>query len=328
MKNLRALCQKWALKTYQQGLDDLNIIDTELLTLSKEIFKSLKIYTVPMDGYSCEKLPKTEESRISIGITYSQVFHEEIKNSDFSPAMYLVRLIKECLHSNIPKSKMIGTLARGLRTLTSLLREPDFAFQLKQQLISKDANVQTILNSKQDSSDHTDILLTYKNTTYRIWLYQFSSRGLPHDIERLTGKRGTLPDGIHLICPLHTELAIKYGKHQKKQLSLLNKLDKYKKNLNECSQRAIKKREKILQQINNTNLKIEENCDALNTECLLSSQELDIINGWFFYSKPHLKRIIQYIENTAPISYNRVVDTLLAPEKFIGTINMFKKGKE
>ena len=84
-----------------------------------------------------------------------------------------------------------------------------------------DSDVKTYLNSKQDSSDHTDVLLNYMKNEYRIWLYQFSARGLAHDIERLTGKRGELPIGTHIICPLRTEVAIKYG-------ALCKRLSKYK----------------------------------------------------------------------------------------------------
>lgn len=326
MYNLRNISDSWANKTYLQGLSELNLSKKEM-SLCTSFFDQLHILDIPMDGFSCEKLPKTEEQRLGISITYSEIFHSEVEKGNFTPATYLVRLINECQKANVTEAKIIGALARGLRTLTSLLREPDFAYQLENSLNAIDSKVTTSLNSKQDSSDHTDVLLIYKQQTYRIWLYQFSSRGLPHDIERMTGKRGELPDGIHLICPLHTELALNYSKLQKKYNTLNSRLLNYQEKLDSCSPKAVKAREKLIASINSVSSSIQEMECELEEQYILSSNELDIVNGWFFYSKSHIERIIQYINsNATPIPYQKVVETLSAPEHFVGNINSFRKG--
>lgn len=328
MIDLRNISSVWSIKTYGEGLSLLNICDTDLLNQAIYIFKELNIYDIKMDGYSCEKLPKTEEARTGVKITYSEVFHDEINKPNFSPASYLLHLIQECNKSSIPTPKIVGTLARGLRTLTSLLREPDFSYQLETILKCSDSNVTTSLNAKQDSSDHTDVLLFYKNKTYRIWLYQFSSRGLPHDIERLTGKRGELPNGTHLICPLHTELAIEYDRQRKRYVQLQEKLQIHNEKLLACSIKALKKRESIELRIRKITSEINLLSITIDEEYKHSIEELDIVNGWFFYSEKHIRRIVNYInEPKNPMTYSAVTKILTAPESFVGQINMFCKGE-
>ena len=328
MSNIRELCKIWSEKTYREGIEYLEAENAELFSLALNVFEKLQIIDIPMDGYSCEHLPKTEESRTGIKKTYSEIFHEEIAKDTFSPATYLVRLLCECKETTDDDSQIAGALARGLRTLTSLLREPDFAFIIKENLKMKDANAATSLNAKQDSGDHTDVLLKYNETEYRIWLYQFSSRGLPHDIERLTGKRGELPLGNHLICPLKTELAIEYDKLRKKKLRLESKTKQYKEKLHLCSAKAIKKREELSSNIEKTEEEIKSLIPELKKQKKISDKELDIVCGWYFYSEAHIKRIIKYIDRGAkPIQYQKMVKILSAPEKFVGEIHLFEKGE-
>ncbi len=328
MSNIRELCKIWSEKTYREGIEYLEAENAELFSLALNVFEKLQIIDIPMDGYYCEHLPKTEESRTGIKKTYSEIFHEEIAKDTFSPATYLVRLLCECKETTDDDSQIAGALARGLRTLTSLLREPDFAFIIKENLKTKDANAETSLNAKQDSGDHTDVLLKYNDTEYRIWLYQFSSRGLPHDIERLTGKRGELPLGNHLICPLKTELAIEYDKLRKKKLRLESKTKQYKEKLRLCSAKAVKKREEIRSNIEKTEEEIKVLIPELKMQKKISDKELDIVCGWYFYSEAHIKRIIKYIDSGAkPIQYQKMVKILSAPEKFVSEIHMFEKGE-
>ena len=323
MKNVRELCDLWYTKTYKEGLLDLSLEDRRLEEQALKIFNKLGIIDLPMDGYSCEKLPKTEESKIKIKKTYSEIFHDELENDSFSPASYLVQIIKE--YGEEVESKIEGITARGLRTFTSLLREIDFADQLKRALIPYDENVTTNSNPKQDSSDHTDVFLTYNGIAYRIWLYQFSARGLPHDIERLTGKRGELPDGIHIICPLHTEIALPYISLSKSIKTKKERLAKCEQNLKECSERAIKKRETIESQIKNYSLQLHQKESLCHKEDEITKKELDIINGWFFYSESYIKRTVDYINNLKPINYTEVVEILSGPERFVGTMQSFLK---
>lgn len=326
MENVRLLSEQWAQKTYSDGLKELPH-SPDLINKATSIFKKLGILSVRMDGYSCEKLPTTAEIRLSIKKTYSAMFHDEAEKDSFSPASYLVHILSECLNAGIDNEEtIVGTLARGLRTFASLLKEPDFARQLEEGLRKYDATTTTHLNSKQDSSDHTDVLLTFNNRTYRIWLYQFSPRGLPHDVERLTGKRGEIPDGIHLICPLHTDRALKYESLRKRVNKLQEKLSLKKTNLAECSPKAIKAKESLKAQIAELETELRS-IELQKAEAKRDAdQELDIKEGWFFYSKTHVESVIQSIVNSIqPMQYDDVLRILNGPENFVGKIQIFKK---
>lgn len=328
-QTIRELCNQWAKKTYKQEVLLNKTLENDVREYVLNLFEALNIADVPMNGNSCEGLPKTDEQRIQLQRTYSDIFHTESLKENFSPASYLIEVTKECMSSNISEPRTIGALARGLRTFTSLLREPDFAEQIKNILYSEDKNVKASLNAKQDSSDHTDVLLTYKSQDYRIWLYQFSSRGLPHDIERLSGKRGKLPNGIHVICPLKTELAMDLTTYNKQLNTQKNKLLKTKEDLTLCSENAKSKRKTLEERLLKTNEKVTELEAKINSISKLVSEELDVIEGWFFYSHSHIKRIVQYIKTTTnPQSYEDVYKMLTAPEKFVGTINIFNKEKD
>ncbi len=327
MTYIRKACSSWAKRTYREGLQELEITDKRLLGQVTRTFTSLQIMDAFMDGYSCERLPKTEESRALIAKTYTEIFHNELQKRCLSPASYLVQIVNESISANANENRVVGAVARGLRTLSSLLREPDFAIKLREALIVNDCHTATDLNAKQDTKDHTDVLLEYKGNQYRIWLYQFSLRGLPHDIERLTGKRGELPDGIHIICPLHTESAIKYEKLKMQILRLEKKSEKNRRYLQVCSERALKKKERLCTQLKDLSDKIRSLKFDLNEEQKEIAGELDVVNGWFFYSEQHILRIADYIHKlTAPTSYERVVEILSAPEQLVGSLLAFRKG--
>jgi len=326
MINIRDKCTEWSSKTFGEELIELNIKDEILLEYAKKCFKDLDILDKNINGYASEGLPKTEEGNLGLKFTYSEVFHNLIDDNSFTPVTYLVAIISKFLLASATREKINGAVARGLRTLTSLLREPDFAYQIENQLRSYGFNVSTELNSRQDGGDHTDVLLHIDKRIYRIWLFQFSPRGLPHDIERVSGKRGELPNGIHLLCPLHTEVALKYDSTTKKIGKLNIKIQKYQSSLASCSARAIKKRANLEERLK----KSVESINALNlivkSEFEICTKELDIVDGWFFYSKDHIDRISNFIINNPTINvYSDVVQTLTAPERYLSEIQIFEK---
>ena len=326
MTNVRQFTNIWNKKTYKEEFENLLSKNKTLKKQALKLLKELKLIDLPMNGFSCEKLLKTHEQKIKLKKTYSEIFHDKLINNCLTPASYLLQLIKECKKiKDLNNDEIKGILARGLRAFTSLLREQDFADQLQDTLAIYDKFVVSKLNSKQDSKDHTDVLLTYKSKTYRIWLYQFSSRGLPHDIERLTGKRGELPNGIHIICPLHTEIAIPCKKLKNKIKTIKNNYYKSEQKLKYCSKRAQKTREKIEEKIKNYKNKLRQLKSCFCIKYKASIKELNIVKGWFFYSEAYIKRTVDYINNLNPINYTEVVEILSGPERFVGTMQSFLK---
>lgn len=326
MINIRDKCKEWANKTFREELESLNIKNKELLNTTIECFMYLGILDKKITGYACEKLPKTEEGHTGLKVTYSELFHNSIIEENFSPVTYILKIVQEFLKPNINKDKLNGATARGIRTLTSLLREPDFAYNIEQHLKPFDSDVNTELNAKQDGGDHTDILLSFMGNEYRLWLFQLSSRGLPHDIERVSGKRGELPTGTHILCPLHTEVAISYDSNKRKVDKLTEKIEKDKQLLNICSAKAIKKRSDLEKRIEKNSLLLNNTIVAKENDYLVCSNELDIVEGWFFYSDKHLKRISDFIINKPSIdTYQHVKQILSAPEKYLSEVRIFNK---
>lgn len=327
MLNVRDKIQIWSRMTYGEYVKRHYQGKIKYDTIS--VFDKLQITDKIMDGFSCEKLPKDEEGRIGLKTTYSEIFHNEIKNADFSPASYLVSILSECQKQKIDSNKYMGILARGLRSFTSLLREPDLALQLNE-LLNKNQELEIVLNPKQDSSDHTDILILKGDKSIRLWLYQFSLRGLPHDVERLTEKRGKLPKGIHILCPLHTEVAIDYICHKSKLLRLSERIASKEKEISECSPRAIKKRENLSNMLTKNKDQFQTENSVVNKLKQMCNRELDEVYGWFLYSDENAKRIAQTIisalnDSNKLTSYREVNEMLTSAEKFIGSNNIFIK---
>lgn len=326
MINIRDKCREWSNKTFRQELESLNIKNKDLLNNATQCFIYLGILDKNINGYACEKLPKTEEGHTGLKVTYSEIFHNCIAEENFSPVTYILKIVQEFLKPNINKDKLNGAVARGLRTFTSLLREPDFAYNIEQYLRPLDSTITMELNPKQDGGDHTDILLRFMKNQYRLWLYQFSSRGLPHDIERVSGKRGELPSGTHILCPLHTEVALSYDSNKRKVDKLIEKIEKDKELLNNCSTKAIKKRDTLEKRIQKNSIQLDNVTMAKEKDYILCSDELDIVEGWFFYSDKHLKRIADFIINKPSIdNYEHVKQILSAPEKYLSEVRIFNK---
>jgi len=289
-------------------------------------FNKLELTDKPVNGYSVEKLPKTEEGALGVRIKYTDVFHFLLTKNVFDPTNYLIELTKQYFEKNGDDEKLYGFIARGLRSLASFLREPDFAEILLNNLAVYDKNTSVDLCPFEDAGNHTDILLTYKNVQYRIWLFQFSERGLPHDIERVSGKRGELPSGIHLLCPLHTQQATHFDKFSNRISRLKGRISKYKEKLLGCSDRAIAGKKKLSAQITTCEYELKTIQKEIDVVSKSMSEELDIIEGWYFYSIPHIKRISKLIQTPPkPYQYEEVVKIMLAPETFLSNVRFLEK---
>lgn len=326
MINVRDSCKNWANKTFREELESLNVKNKKLLSTTTICFSTLGILDKCINGYACESLPKTEEGHTGIKITYSELFHKSIVAPNFSPVTYLLKIVEAFLNQSTNIDKLNGSIARGLRTLTSLLREPDFAYNIEQYLKIYDLNTVSELNSNQDRGDHTDVLLDFKNDQYRIWLFQFSPRGLPHDIERVTGKRGELPSGMHILCPLHTELALNYDSNRIKANKLAERIEADIEALTNCSVKAIKRHNELEKRITKNTILLNSTILARNKDFEVCSNELDIVDGWFFYSDKHIKRIADLIiSHTTIEDYDYVYQILIAPERYLSEVRIFKK---
>lgn len=324
MNQWRVYCSQWEAMTFLQALEQLPSSSSDLKSLAFELFKELHLLTKKMDGYSVEALPKTTERNHRLPFTYSSVFHRCSQQPFFSPASYLVGILEELIPLELSVSEQIGYLARGLRAFASFLREPDFAWQLNEQLKVFDPTVQTHLNPKQDSAEHTDVLLQFNNQLYRIWLFQASKRAIPHDIERITGQRGELPNGIHLLCPLKTETALRVQKIETKLRRLSDKLPVIQEK-QALTKPTTKKYAELQARFEKTSQEMVCCDHELNQLKKQMNLELEVTSGWFFYSPLYVQRTVTALLHQTHFSYSEVRDLLLGPELFLSEIQLFSK---
>ena len=179
MKNIRENCRIWARSTFEEMLLNIDYLAPQVKEDSLRSFNNLQILNKRVDGYASEGPAKTDEGVVGSGINYTDVFHALYERDILTPVCYLANLVSRYTEKRGYDNRLEGFIARGLRTLTSLLREPDFAELFKSCLLPLEHSVDVRLNPKQDVKDHTDVLVTYGGGTYRIWLFQFSDRGLP-----------------------------------------------------------------------------------------------------------------------------------------------------
>lgn len=325
MPMIREKCAEWSDQTFEQMLLHLCGFTGKIIERTSKCFSELELTDKSVDGYASEKLPKTEEGRAVNSVNYTDTFHDVLGNDNFTPVLYLATLVERFFDTNGQDGKLNGFIARGIRTLTSFLREPDFAESLKECMADMNLPITAELSPIGDAADHTDVLLTLNGEIYRVWLFQSSKRGLPHDIDRITGKRGELPAGIHVLCPLRTELAMDFDKKRKQSDKEKEKIINTKDALSRCSVKAVKTRAKLEDRLNNykqKRLSLESELKGIEPAV---SEELDIVEGWYFYSGKHVRRIAELIKQCERMDYYEVVRVLLAPEVFLATPKIFVK---
>lgn len=326
MQNVRDNCIIWAQSTFEETLLNTNDISSQVSADSLRCFNNLEISGKRVNGYACEGLPKTEEGHTGVNINYTDVFHELNELGIFSPVRYLAELVSRHKDEGGSENRLEGFVSRGLRTLTSLLREPDFAESIVQYMSSVKQPAEIMLNPKQDARDHTDVLLTYRGDTYRIWLFQLSDRGLPHDIERVTGRRGELPSGIHVLCPLRTAYAIEHERIENKYQRTVRRIKDIGEELDSYSERAVKTREHLTDRLVTLNNEKKELEREFGKTAARTALELDIVEGWYFYSAAYVKLIGEMVcANVKPRAYEEVVSILTAAEKFLSEPRIFEK---
>ena len=197
--NIRKYMETWDQYSYEQGLHYCFEAkqNERLFRLTEIILEILDIKDVPMNGYSIQRITDKVDEGDS-GIIYSNIFYDSA-NKFITPVYYVAKMVEAYEKENIySERKMAGKVARGLRAFPSFIREMDLEYKLGETLIS----VESVRSPEQDIQDHADMLLRYDGQEYRVWSYQRTNRGLINTSERLLGRRGELPYGFHLLCPI------------------------------------------------------------------------------------------------------------------------------
>jgi len=335
MAKIRELTESWAQNTWREQLSAIEVedkISERLLDVLEEFGLTEKNVT----GESVTRLKRTAEDLFIRGldISYSKAFDMAYsENPPKLPILFLRNVASKFDFAAAPQERFEGLMARGLRTFPSLLRDRDFGENLQRLFGSEglsDAELSVVVNPEEDIPQHTDVLLHLRGQDYRLWLYQFTSRGLPHDIERVLGRRGELPKGIHVLCPLKTDLVLNKEKLERRLHWLTSRLAsinlKHEKYKNKDCKGAVDCRQ-TSQQLDSDIKQTEKELKEVSPG---ADSEICTINGWYFYSEQKIRALIKQIvdvseKKTRPDSYPDVCRILVAPEKYLGEIRFFSK---
>lgn len=198
IQDIRKFMSTWKQMTYRKGLDYCYSIknDRGIFDLCVEVIQEQKLADQFMDGSSVQNIPYIKEDKTRV--IFTNIFWNLASNY-ITPAYYIASIVNECVKKGVEsKSEIVGTVGRGLRAFPSFLREMDLTYKVSS--LIPDAIV--VNGPEQDVGEHTDILIRIHGVNYRMWSYQNFDRGLTNTAQRFYGKRGNIPEGIHVLCPI------------------------------------------------------------------------------------------------------------------------------
>ena len=197
-EDIRKYMSIWNNCSFEDGLGYVYHISVEEKNQTKDILKRLNLWDKKMSGNTVElqqdKIKAYEENTI----IFSKIFNS-VLNNYITPVAYIVDIIRECNKYGYNNHFISRIVLRGYRTFPSFLRELDLASKLTNKIDGATCQRST---PEDDVWGHTDVLLKYNGSLYRVWSYQDSSRGIENTFKRFKGKRGRLPRGLHVLCPI------------------------------------------------------------------------------------------------------------------------------
>jgi len=326
--NIDSTTEIWSKTKYKDiNLDDISI-ESNLQDLVWESFDEMGILDKFMTGDSVESLPRNNDSENLNGPKFSNAFHFLNKKMIVSPGLYLAFILNQYMGDGFEKKLLTGYLSRALRSFASFMREPDLAYKLKNCLEKEGDEVTVNMDPKQDIKGHVDIVINYKGETFNIWSYQATRRGLPNTIDRLSGNRGEICDGINILCPLRTEDAQTLVK---KKSSILKKQSTIRNWESELNSNPTNSRLNTIEGLIKKNtLALEKMKKELQSLYSDMSKEVIIKNNWFLHATDYVDSVKdlmdQYlVEKSQFIKYDELKRIIIGPEKFVKNINIFTK---
>lgn len=201
IEDIQKYMRCWAQRTYNEEIAYFHALRNNAGMRRRIIvyLDKLKITNRHMDGYSITNLPRINAAEENRGIVpkYTEIFNQWLDMNYISPLTYIYKIC-ENIPDTLSDELASGIIARGLRSFPSFFRELELAKQIESRIpgciiYTRDTEV--------DVSQHTDILLEYNNSLFRLWSYQSSGKGIQNTSKRFSGIRGQIPGGMHIMCP-------------------------------------------------------------------------------------------------------------------------------
>ena len=149
-------------------------------------------------------------------VIFSEIYHDLVDKNELCLSNYVYHIIKKLDGKNksgkYNEDYYVHTIARGLRSIASFLREIDGRdivedFLMKLARFQKCKCVMLDTNVIDDTRDKTDILALFGGIKIRIWSYQVTEYGVNFTSGRIVDKKGNpklspdINDGLNLLLP-------------------------------------------------------------------------------------------------------------------------------
>lgn len=335
MTTIRELTDTWAGITWKMQLSTISA-ESKIIEKLTDVLEKFGLLEKYVTGQSVTKLEKTQEEQFlkGLNISYTKAFALAFSEDPQKlPILFLRNLALNFDFEKATPERFKGLVARGLRTFPSLMRDRDFGENLRRLLETEgfsETEFSVAVDPEEDIPHHTDVLFHFREKVYRIWLYQLTSRGIPHDVERVLGKRGELPEGIHVLCPLKTDLAAEKEKLEKRLLRLKSRLTNTEERYRAFKKKGCKGALNCQQSMGQIIKDIEKTGSLLNEKSTQANAEVHTSNGWYFYSEDKIKTLIKQTIDVSssritPDPYSEVYSIFSAPEKYLSEVRFFSK---
>lgn len=329
--NVRSSIALWDTLSFNEWVHKTFWSDNNIRKKLRKQLQALNLSDKKINGSSVVGLERSQEGAGGGGISYTETFFKVVNETKgCNPIDYLYLIVEEATQRGYYKEKTRGIIARGMRTYASLLRDHDFAFKIDQKIkrrrLSRSFKVSS--GSVEDAKNHTDVLVSSDTNDYRIWLFQSSKMGLPHNIERLTGLRGKLPKGIHILCPLKSEYQRNLETVSARIIRLCKKIEavKEKEKITKRKTKALSLLRDRLQVYARNLTSLKANETGLKN---LLNGNIDPYHGWYLYGDKAVTETLNTIVgidkgSIKPRSYIEVYNMLNAPKKYLSDLASFK----
>jgi len=329
---MRKEIEFWANRTFEDFLEEVEF-DKSVKAKIQETYFWEQVKKKIVDGNSVTKIKGINERNDgSISFRMADIFHSvAIKNEKFLPILYLLEIVKLLLAQGKTSSDVIsGVLGRCYRSFASFLRDYDSKskFDLVTNEYNNEIEFTTFQDPEIDAKYHADIVLELRKNDrfgrFFIWLYQSTQRSFDNIRSRLTGARGKLPNGVHVLAPIKTDIYESLRKKKKEKIRVEKRItefvEKAKLTNDNIKNEIVSELEKELNEINITIEKFETEarfCD-LNFE-------------WALYSKEYVKHIISicvemFDKKIVPDeSYTKLKKKLQYPDLAVSSFLTFNK---
>jgi hypothetical protein len=218
MGNLNAIIEQWATMSFKENpygdpIPDKYLYDLRVMRGRKPLGEYMQNGHV-LDAIFNDK-SKTSDAEREETFQFSDVFHRLETAGTLCPSNFIVEVIRALEAWDAENNTrhdddfFCKTIARGLRTFASMVREQNL-----REIINEYLKVEAIRRSrgykmlppsvKEDVRGKTDISIKYGGAFYRIWSYQSTEAGIEKTSKRILKGGGR---GLNLTIPFDIDAA-------------------------------------------------------------------------------------------------------------------------